>query len=107
MCDRMTIIAEHIEGHYEVHQTPHGKNYVWSPRCIKVECDGGQGSALSSSATTCRCGVDHTALIREELVAWQPLDAALHPWRDEYQGWREGGCLRSEDYEWLELCAIE
>jgi len=103
----MTVVVERIEGLYEVHQMPYGKSYMWSPECIVVECGCGQRLALTSSAAICRCGADHTALIREELAAWQPLDAALHPWRDEYQLGRKGRYLRSEDYEWLELCAIE
>ena len=103
----MTVVVERIEGRYEVHQMPCGKSYVWSPECIVVECSCGQRLGLTSSATICRCGTDHTALLHETLAAWQPLDAAPHPWRDECQPCRKGGYLRSEDYEWLELCAIE
>jgi hypothetical protein len=37
----MTVVVERIEGPYEVHQTPYGKSYVWSPECIVVECGCG------------------------------------------------------------------
>ncbi len=67
--DRRTGVVEGIEGAYEVHQTPQGKSYVWSPECIVAECGCGQRLVLSSTAAICWCGPDHRALFRKELAA--------------------------------------
>ncbi|MDX6381733.1 MAG: hypothetical protein QOI57_2757 [Rubrobacteraceae bacterium] len=78
----MVTVIERTEGRYEVQHVEFGSVYRWCPECVIVECDCGERLTLTSSIATCRCGADHTALVREELVAMGRLgDEALHPWR--------------------------
>jgi hypothetical protein len=73
-----------------------------------VECECGERTALSASESTCRCGVDHTALIGERSASRPLCEAASHFRSDECNEWRENQdeYLRSEkDYQ-LELSAI-
>ncbi len=85
-------IIEHTKGHYETEDLGEfGKVYKWCPESVTIECEEcGKRSthtrfSLITSLTTCECGKDHTARIREELVI-QVLeeDEALHPWRYEH-----------------------
>ena len=46
----------------------YGRAYVWHPQHVVVECDCGERLVLSACETVCSCGVDHTALVREELA---------------------------------------
>jgi hypothetical protein len=101
----MTTMIGCTEGHYEVQKTSYGEAYVWCPGCVVVECDCGEKLTLSGSLTTCVCGADHRALVREELLSGQ----APHPWDDEYHEWRRKHEkeLRSEhDYQ-LEWRVVE
>jgi hypothetical protein len=34
----MTHITVHLQGHYEVHQTPFARTYKWYPAHITLEC---------------------------------------------------------------------
>jgi hypothetical protein len=78
----MVTVIERTEGRYEVQDVEFGSVYRWCPECVIVECDCGERLTLTSSIVTCRCGADHTALVREELMAIGVLgDEALHPWR--------------------------
>ncbi|HSK99562.1 MAG TPA: hypothetical protein VK869_04435 [Rubrobacteraceae bacterium] len=102
----MTSVVEHIGGRYEVYRRPYGTEYAWCPQCIVVECECGGRPELNASETTCRCGVDHTALIDEELASrrWseapsRPLDREWREHRDEY--------LRSEFHDRMEWSALE
>ena len=104
--DWMTTVIECVEGHYEVEHTSYGRAYIWRPEHIVVECDCGERVVLSASETVCSCGVDHVALVREELVSQKVSDEAPHPWEAEYQEWRrKNAYLLSEETYQLELNA--
>ena len=105
----MTTVIERNEGHYKVHKLPYGIDYVWCPRCVFVECDCGERLVLSASLTTCGCGADHAALVREELASRRPSEEVSHPLEDEYREWRNkhDEFLHSEFYDWAEWRALE
>jgi hypothetical protein len=105
----MTTMIECTEGHYDVQETSYGKDYVWCPEHVVVECDCGQKPVLSASETVCRCGVDHAALVRGELASRGASDGASHPWDAEYQEWRrkQDEYLVSEETYWLELSRLD
>ena len=80
-------VIEHTEGHYETQDVEFGKVYKWHPGSVTVECEvcGKRSthtrSSLIGSLSTCECGEDHTARIREELVMLVlEEDDDLHPW---------------------------
>lgn len=73
--------VERTEGHYEAQEVEFGKVYRWCPESVVVECDCGERVILTLSMATCRCGADHTAVVREGLTVRRPEDATLHPWR--------------------------
>ncbi len=73
-------MIERVEGRYEVQDVEVGRVYKWRPEQVTVECDCGERAALTASESVCRCGVDHTAAIREETVVCSE-DEILHPWR--------------------------
>ena len=67
----MTRITVHVEGHYEVHETPFARTYKWCPAHITLECDCGEKLTLTgqSTITTCRrCGADHSAIAQDILI---------------------------------------
>ena len=105
----MTTVIEHTQGHYEVHKTSYGEAYVWCPERVEVECDCGERPVLSASLTTCGCGADHAALVREELTSRRSSEEGLHPLDEEYRQWRkrQGEFLHSESHYWLEWRFIE
>ena len=105
----MTTMIECTEGHYDVQETSYGNDYVWCPEHVVVECDCGQKLVLSPAETVCRCGVDHAALVREELASRGASDEASHPWDAEYQEWRRkrDEYLVSEKPYWLELSGLD
>jgi hypothetical protein len=104
--DWMTTVIECVEGYYEVEHTSYGRAYIWRPEHVVVECDCGERVVLSASETVCSCGVDHVALVREELVSQKVSDEAPHPWEAEYQEWRrKNAYLFSEEIYQLELTA--
>lgn len=84
----MVRVIERSGGRYEVQDVEFGQVYKWCPECVVVECDCGEMTILTPSMATCRCGADHTDLVRGEHVARRSGDEALHPWR--YAGDREG-----------------
>ena len=79
----MLTIIERTEGHYEVQEVDFGKVYRWCPECVNIECECGERMSLTAASTaTCpRCGVNHTATLREELTVERLEDQTLHPWR--------------------------
>lgn len=83
------------------------KNYVWCPRCVLVECDCEQRLVLTPFNGECKCGRDHTTLVREELAARGSEEGIYIPWRDEYRNWLEGEQRHSEHDHWLEWRSIE
>ena len=81
----MTMISVRIEGHYEVHEEPFSRTYVWQPSCVVLECDCGQELRLTGASTvpTCRrCGADHSEIIQDlQEREGQLRDEVTHPWR--------------------------
>jgi hypothetical protein len=105
----MSTVIERTRGHYEVHETSYGEAYVWCPECVVLECDCGERPVLTASQSTCGCGADHAALIREELASRRSSEEVSHPWDDEYHEWRkkQEEFLHSESHYWLEWRFIE
>jgi hypothetical protein len=101
----MTTMIECTEGHYDVQETSYGKDYVWCPEHVVVECDCGERPTLSASGTACSCGADHAALVREVLAS----QSAPHPGDTEYHEWRkkQDEYLVSEETYWLELSGLD
>jgi hypothetical protein len=82
----MTRITERAEAHYETRQVPFGKIYEWHPAYVALECDCGEEWTLTStSATTrCRCGADHSAVVRDIREQEGRLrDNVTHPWHHD------------------------
>lgn len=80
----------HVEGHYEVNETPFARTYKWYPAHITFKCDCGEKLTLTgqSTITTCRCGADHSAIVQDILI--QDIQARLRnevtlPWRHDTQ----------------------
>ena len=105
----MTTVIERNEGHYKVHKLPYGTGYVWCPRCVLVECDCGERPVLSASLTTCGCGADYAALVREELASTRSSEEVSQALEDEHREWRKkhDEFLHSESDYWLEWSVIE
>jgi hypothetical protein len=101
----MTTVIECTEGHYDVQEAPYGRDYVWCPGCVEVECDCGARLVLTGSETVCGCGTDHSALVREVLAHQR----APHPWEIDYHEWRnnQGELLLSEETYRLELSRLD
>jgi hypothetical protein len=79
----MTRIIEDIEAHYETHEVPFGRTYEWHAEQIIIECDCGERYTLTATSTTtsCRCGTDHGAIIRDIQKREGRLpDKTTHPW---------------------------
>jgi hypothetical protein len=109
---RMTLVSKEaagvsrvkvrIEGHYEVEDSPYGKDYVWSPAHGLIECDCGRVMDADEHHTTCpSCGADHSALMRE-VVGRHLSEEVLHPWHADYEEWLSYKKNRAEYQEWLE-----
>ena len=62
----MVTIIECTESHYEAQKKSYGRAYVSYLECVMVECDCRERLVLTASEAACRCGADHTALVREE-----------------------------------------
>ena len=84
----MYKILERIEGHYEVHEGPFSRAYVLHPAYVTLECGCGERFTLTATSTTatCRCGTDHSPLIRDiqEREGRLP-DTSIHPWHHDAQ----------------------
>ena len=82
----MTITVR-VEGHYEIHEFPFGGNYEWHPAHLTLKCDCGEKLFLAGSSTvpTCRCGADHSALIRDtqEVREGRLGREVTHPWQHD------------------------
>jgi hypothetical protein len=77
----MGIVIERSEGRYEVQEVAFGHVYKWRPERVVVECDCGRTLTLTNSETTCDCGADHAAVVREESSAKRFGNEHPHPWR--------------------------
>ena len=102
----MTVVIEHVEGHYETHIMPYGRAYIWYPECVVVECECGEMVILTASEYVCGCGTDHEALVRETTASHGPRHGASHPWDREYREWQDE-FLRSEKPYQQELGDID
>ena len=90
-------------GHYDVRELAHGRDYVWHPGCVVVECDCGRREVFTLSRSACVCGADHAGVVRRELLAGGPGEEP--PWERDYREWLLGGggrLLRSELCDWEE-----
>ena len=84
----MTKIIVRVEGHYEVHESPFGRNYEWHPAYVTLECNCGEELTLTGASTipTCRCGADHSAVIQDIQEREGRLrHKATHPWHYDAQ----------------------
>lgn len=77
----MVTIIELTEGRYEVQEVEFGKVYKWLPERVMVGCGCGRTLSLTPSETSCDCGADHAAIVREELAAERLRNEPPHPWR--------------------------
>ncbi len=72
----MATRIERTEGHYEAQERSYGEAYVCDARSsLVLECVCGESLVLTASEAVCRCGADHTALVREERAS----DGGTHP----------------------------
>lgn len=77
-----------------------GRDYVWCPECVVVECDcGARFQFTGSGDALCRCGSDHTEVVRDGMEARAMRAAEEAPWREELRF----GPDRSEYRDWIEL----
>ena len=83
-------VIERVAEHYDVQEVPFGRDYKWSPEQVVVKCKCGtkltlkRSEILDSEVSSCECGKDHTATIREELLIRlldEEYEAHHHPWR--------------------------
>ncbi len=87
----------HVEGHYEVSETPFARTYKWHPAHITFECDCGEKLTLTgqSTITTCRCGTDYSAIAQDVLIQdiqerqAQLGDEATAPWQSDSKAQEE------------------
>src|SRR5215204_4232599 len=80
----MTKISVRIEGRYEVKEDSFSRTYEWQPGCVVLECDCGQELTLpgTSTAPTCRCGADHSAIVQNLQDREGRLrHVVTHPWQ--------------------------
>ena len=85
-------ITERGEGHYETKEFPFGRTYEWHPAHIALECDCGEKVTLTgtSTITTCRCGADRSAFIRDiQQREGRLAGEATHPWLHDAQAQAE------------------
>jgi hypothetical protein len=74
-------VIERSGGRYQVQDVAFGQVYKWCLECV-VQCDCGERSIVTPSATTCGwCAQDHAAILREESDVEQVRDEAVHLWR--------------------------
>ncbi len=103
----MTKIVARTEGHYEVQEAPFSRSYDWHPALVTLECDRGETLTLTAASTTPtrRCGVDHSAIIRDlqEREGRLRRDVA-HSWRydseEQAQQHLRNEAVRPEESPW-------
>jgi hypothetical protein len=63
----MATTIERSEDHYEAKGTSYGEAHICDARsCLVLECVYGESLLLTFSEAVCRCGADHTVLVREK-----------------------------------------
>ena len=94
----MARITVHVEGRYEIHETPFARTYKWYPAHVILGCDCGEELTLidASSTTICGgCGADHNAVVLDFLIQdVQEREALLRdevtrPWRHDTQAQKD------------------
>ncbi|AHY47370.1 Hypothetical Protein RradSPS_2087 [Rubrobacter radiotolerans] len=100
----MVTVVELVEGHYEVHESPYARSYVWCPGCVTVECECGERlHARSPEEAVCAvCGRDHARTVRGRLDELEGRNGEAH-WCAE----SNGGPERSEWCYWEELNELD
>jgi hypothetical protein len=98
-------VIERVAEHYYVQEMPFGRAYKWAPEHVVVECSKcgertthKRSEIIGSEVTSCGCGEDHMAGIREELVIElvdEEYEAHHHPWHHDVQA-QEAQHLRDE-----------
>jgi hypothetical protein len=83
-------VIERIAEHYDVQESPFGRDYKWSPEQVVIECSKcgkrathNRSEIISSEVADCECGKGHAARIREEVihrVLDEEYEAHHHPW---------------------------
>lgn len=97
-------VIEHRRGHYEVLEVHHGRDYVWCPECVVVECECGERLYFTGpEEALCRCGRSHAEMVREELEVRRMREEGEVPWREE----AKSGPDRSEYRDWMELNELD
>ena len=71
------LIGKDREG-YEVRKLPYGKVCTWYPDYFVLECECGGLLLCADSTALCRCGANHTDLVRDLLD--NQTDAGSYPW---------------------------
>lgn len=89
----MPTTIERTEGHYEVQEVDFGRVYRWRPERVEFECVCGERLTLtaSSMAICPRCGENHAATLREEILSERLEDQDLHPWRYDIRDLEDAG----------------
>jgi hypothetical protein len=92
--DLVMKVIERVAEHYDVKEVQFGRNYVWCPESVVLECSKcGKKMTLTradliDTKPECECGRDHTARVREEVVIQlldEDYEAHHHPWRYDRQ----------------------
>ncbi len=89
-------VVERVAEHYDFQEVPFGRDYRWSPEQVVLECSKcgkkitlKRSEIIGSEVSSCECGKDNTARIREELILWlideEEFKAHHHPWRHDTQ----------------------
>ena len=86
-------VIERVAEHYDLQESPFGRAYRWSPERVVLECSKcakrttyKRSELIGSEVSSCRCGKDNTARIREELVIQvidEEYEAHHHPWEHD------------------------
>jgi hypothetical protein len=97
----MTKILVRIERYYEVHDAPFSRSYTWQPAYLTLECGCGERLTLAGSSSTpiCRCGTDHSAIVRDiqEREGQLPHEVT-HAWQHDTQEQAEQHLLNEDAY---------
>ena len=72
---------EKYSGGYEVRKMPYGEVCVWYPDHFVLECECGGLLLCADSASLCRCGADHSDLVRSLLG--NQTGAGSYPWYED------------------------
>ena len=77
----MIELIEKDHESYEVRKLPYGEVCVWYPDHFVLECECGGLLLCADSTALCRCGADHTDLVRDLLD--NQTSAGSYPWYED------------------------